>query len=121
MLGVSVVLLAIIIFVTRKFYTSNANIPIAAENESGFGKVLSKKYYFDEIYRALIQKPIEWISEFTYSIVDRKVIDGVINTAGNGISFCGNYLRKLQSGNVEFYLLAMVIGVVSFLVIYQLV
>jgi NADH-quinone oxidoreductase subunit L len=120
-LGVSVVLLAIIILVTRKFYTSNANIPIAAENESGIGKVLSKKYYFDEIYRAIIQKPIEWISEFTYSIVDRKVIDGVINTAGNGISFCGNYLRKLQSGNVEFYLLAMVIGVVSFLVIYQLV
>jgi len=120
-LGVSVVLLAIIILVTRKFYTSNSNIPVAAEDETGIGKVLSKKYYFDEIYQAFVQKPIEWISEFTYSIIDRKIIDGIVNTTGNGISFCGNYLRKIQSGNIEYYLLAMVIGVVSFLVIYQLV
>ena len=118
---VSVVVLAIIIFATRHYYISKKKIPVALEEEVGLEKILSRKYYVDEIYNVVFQKPIEWLSGFTHSIIDRKFIDGMVNISGRGVDFCGSYLRRIQSGNVEYYLLAMVVGVISFLVIYQLV
>jgi NADH-quinone oxidoreductase subunit L len=120
-LVVSVVLLAIIILMTRSYYTKKQNVPTSADEETGFGRILSKKYYFDEIYKTLIQKPIEWLSNFAHDFIDRKFIDGIVNISGRGVTVCGNYLRRVQTGNVEFYLLAMVVGVIAFLIIYQLV
>jgi NADH-quinone oxidoreductase subunit L len=120
-LVVSVVLLAIIIFITRSYYTKKQNVPTSADEETGLGRILSKKYYFDEIYNTLIQKPIEWLSNFAHDFIDRKFIDGIVNLSGRGVTVCGNYLRRVQTGNVEFYLLAMVVGVIAFLIIYQLV
>lgn len=118
---VSVVVLAIIILATRNYYVSKKKLPVAIDEETGLGKVLSRKYYFDEIYNMIFQKPIEWLSDFTHNFIDRKFIDGIVNISGKGVDFCGSYLRRVQSGNVEYYLLAMVLGVISFLVIYQLV
>ncbi len=118
---VSVVVLAIIIFATRHYYISKKNMPVALEAEVGLEKILSRKYYVDEIYNAVFQKPIEWLSGFAHTIIDRKYIDGIVNISGKGVDYCGNYLRRVQTGNVEYYLLAMVVGVISFLVIYQLV
>jgi NADH-quinone oxidoreductase subunit L len=120
-LVVSVVVLSIIIALTYRNYISKQNIPLAAENETGLAKVLSKKYYFDELYQAIILKPIERLSMFSHQFIDRKIIDGIVNSVGDRILVYGNYLRRIQSGNVEYYLLAMVMGVIAFLVIFQLV
>ncbi len=120
-LVVSVIILVIIIFATRRYYVSNKNIPVAIEEETGVEKILSHKYYFDEIYNKLILKPIEWLSSFAHDFMDRRFIDGIVNFSGKGVTVCGKYLRLVQSGNVEYYLLAMVVGVITFLVIYQLV
>ena len=45
---ISVVLLAIIILATRRYYISNKNIPISIEDETGVERILSHKYYFDD-------------------------------------------------------------------------
>jgi NADH-quinone oxidoreductase subunit L len=118
---VSVVALLGIVILTHRFYVSKKVIPIEPEKETGLAKVLSKKYYLDEIYQAIILKPIEKLSGFSHQIIDRLIIDGIVNLFGTRISSYGNYLRRIQSGNVEYYLLAMVLGIISFLVIYQLV
>ncbi len=118
---VSVVVLAIIIFTTRRYYVSKENIPVTPEQETGLAKVLSNKYYLDEIYQTLILKPIEWVSGFAFKIIDKTIIDGVVNFSGKGVNFLGSTLRKVQTGNIEFYLMAMVFGVISFLILYQLI
>ncbi len=120
-LGASLLVLTVIIFTTYRFYTSAKNIPVALDQEVGVSKLLGHKYYFDELYRFIFQKPVEWMSKFTFQTIDRKLIDGIVNAFGKIADFFGTHLRTLQSGNVEYYLLAMVVGVVSFLVIYQLV
>ncbi len=120
-LVVSVLVLLIVIFATHRFYCVKKNIPLALQDETGAGKLIGHKYYFDELYNFVFQKPIEWLSKFAFNSIDRKLIDGIVNMFGKSIESGGNYLRKLQSGNIEYYLLAMVVGVVSFLVIYQLV
>jgi NADH-quinone oxidoreductase subunit L len=118
---VSVVVLAMIIFATRRYYVTKENIPVTPQEETGVAKVLSNKYYLDEIYQTLILKPIEWISGFAYKIIDKTLIDGIVNLSGKGVNLFGSTLRKVQTGNIEFYLMAMVFGVISFLIIYQLV
>lgn len=120
-LMVSVVVLGIIIFISRHLYIVKQSLPILPEHEKGLGKLLSHKYYLDEVYAFLIQKPIEWLSKVSFSFIDRKVIDGPVNFAGTLTSAFGKQFRKLQTGNIEFYLLAMVVGIISFLVLYQLV
>ena len=40
-------------------------------------KVLSNKWYVDEIYDFIIVKPLRLFSDITYKLVDRIIIDGL--------------------------------------------
>jgi NADH-quinone oxidoreductase subunit L len=77
---------------------------------------MNHKFYVDELYHYLIQKPIEAASTLGYNIIDRGIIDGLVNMTGKGVEKSGNLLRRIQNGNVEFYLLYMVIGIILLLV-----
>ena len=70
------------------------------------------KYYVDEIYHLFIGYPIGKLSELFYSLIDKTVIDGTVNYSGKLSVSLGNQLRKLQSGYIGFYLLAMVLSMV---------
>jgi NADH-quinone oxidoreductase subunit L len=49
-------------------------------------------------------------------VVDKAGIDGFVNGLGKGSIEAGKGLRLLQTGNVGFYIFAMVIGVLVILV-----
>ena len=70
------------------------------------------KYYVDEIYHLFVGFPIGKLSELFYSLIDKTVIDGTVNYSGKLSVSLGNQLRKLQSGYIGFYLLAMVLSMV---------
>lgn len=77
-----------------------------------FYDVLLNKYYVDEIYRAIIVKPLVYVSDrYLWKGVDETVIDGSVNGLGKTVRFVGRIGRRLQSGFVQNYLLAFVIGV----------
>ncbi|HZL88576.1 MAG TPA: hypothetical protein VFB96_09410, partial [Pirellulaceae bacterium] len=73
-------------------------------------KLSSGKFYFDEIYDALIVTPLLWLSHFCYWI-DRKLVDGLVDLAGSLPPAVGSLMRGLQGGQVQFYAIAMVLGV----------
>ncbi len=76
-------------------------------------EVLLHKYYIDEIYQAVVVKPIIYVSErYLWHGVDEVMIDGSVNGAGKTVRFFGRVLRKIQTGFVQNYALAFVIGVV---------
>lgn len=120
-LVVSIVILTLIIWFTRNVYVKRNQVPLAPDQETGAWKILSHKYYLDEIYQTAVQKPLEWLAVFAAKTLDRVFIDGLVNGLGRTAGFLGGNFRKLQNGNVEFYLLAMVAGVISFLILYQFV
>ncbi|MCB9250995.1 MAG: NADH-quinone oxidoreductase subunit L [Flavobacteriales bacterium] len=120
-LVVSAFLLAIVIFLTHKKYVNQGFVPVKDEDEKGLEKVLGKKYYLDEIYQYTFLRPVEWLGKVLYKIFDRSVIDGVVNFSGNFALSAGKTLRKVQNGNIESYLLAMVIGVVACLILIQII
>jgi NADH-quinone oxidoreductase subunit L len=75
--------------------------------------VLLNKYYIDEIYRAVIVKPVNYVSErYLWHGFDETVIDGSVNGTGKTVRFAGKMLRRLQTGFVQNYALAFVIGII---------
>lgn len=83
------------------------------EEEKGFGKVLEKKYYIDEIYEAVIVKPIQVTSDkFLWKIFDVKIIDGAVNGIATYFSKLGNEWKKIQTGVIQDYATFAIAGIV---------
>ncbi|MBN2386166.1 MAG: NADH-quinone oxidoreductase subunit L [Anaerolineales bacterium] len=111
--------------------------------------VLKNKWYFDEAYDFLFVRPAAWIAEqFSYLFMDRTIIDGILHGIARGALFLGgvfrNYidkpvineffgdgtgnlvkragagLRKIQVGRLQYYMLASLIVLVAFAVLYYL-
>ena len=110
--GVLLLILVMIVLASKKF--SKENIDTAAP--SGFSAVLFNKWYVDEIYEAIVVKPINWISSFLSRVVDNRLIDGLVNGVGKGVQFSARQLRLLQSGQVGSYILIMMIAIILFFI-----
>jgi len=78
-----------------------------------FYDVLVNKYYVDEIYQSVVVKPLVFVSDRYLSRgLDEIVIDGIVNGTGKSVRLIGRVLRKIQTGFVQNYVLAFVIGVI---------
>jgi len=75
-------------------------------------KILSNKYYVDELYDLIIIKPIKKISEVSAMIIDKFVIDGAVNGIGSQVKKIGNGLRVLQTGDLQSYAMMMLMGLI---------
>lgn len=108
--------LAVAIIVACYFiYSKKSNLPVADTALTGFSKLAANKFYVDEIYDFLIVHPIEKLSKFFHYFIDIQGVDGFVNGIGAGVKRLGAELRKLQNGNIEYYLIGMVIGAVALL------
>ncbi len=73
-------------------------------------RLSENKFYVDEIYGALIVRPLLWLASLSYT-VDRQAIDRLVNIVGFVPRSVGGVMRSLQVGLVQFYGLAMVLVV----------
>jgi NADH-quinone oxidoreductase subunit L len=83
-----------------------------AENLRGFYSLLLRKYYIDELYNTLVGRPLFWISQFVlFRGIDAGIIDGIVDGTGLGVEGSGEGLRQIETGNVQHYALAYLLGV----------
>jgi NADH-quinone oxidoreductase subunit L len=68
-----------------------------------------RKFFIDEIYNACIVAPLRGLGALSY-LVDRWVVDGLVNLCGRIPVWCGALFRRWQSGLVPFYSLMMALG-----------
>ena len=73
------------------------------------------KYYVDELYYAVIVRPIYLASVWLWKVWDAMVIDGMVNGAGEAVATNSTLWRRLQTGNVQHYALSFLIGAVVIL------
>jgi NADH-quinone oxidoreductase subunit L len=101
------------------FYIKNTDAPKRlAQSVHALYTLLLNKYYVDEIYAALIVRPLLWIStNVLWHVVDEGLIDGTVNGTASVARQSGGQLRKLQSGNTRSYAAWVVIGAVVFTVL----
>jgi NADH-quinone oxidoreductase subunit L len=75
-----------------------------AQRIAGLYDVVCHKYYVDEIYAALIVKPlVNGSTSILWQGVDRKVIDDTVNNAADGARHVSDEVRHMQSGNLRSY------------------
>jgi NADH-quinone oxidoreductase subunit L len=101
-------------------------------------KLLYNKYYFDELYNAIIIRPIFKLAEFLFKKFDQGVIDWLVNAAGNftvflswfwelfdtyivdgavnGVGYVvrgtGAGIRRVQTGQLQNYAFIIFFGIV---------
>jgi NADH-quinone oxidoreductase subunit L len=109
--GLALLIIAALYFV----YGKKSNLPVADAEQTGLTRVVANKFYVDEIYDALFVRPVEKLSKFFHYYVDIQGVDGLVNGVGAGVQRLGAEFRKLQNGNIEYYLLGMVAGAVLLL------
>jgi NADH-quinone oxidoreductase subunit L len=108
LMGVSVVLALVAIAYTWTRYSKKPEI----EEPEGAGKLLANKWYVDELYDAVIAKPLLGLSVVLKNVVEKSGIDAVVNGVGRGIQYAGRQIRLMQSGQVGNYILLMVLSMV---------
>jgi NADH-quinone oxidoreductase subunit L len=80
--------------------------------DTGVARVLNRKYYVDEVYDAIIVRPLVWLSRTVlWRVVDQGVVDGaaVNGTAklSRGLGWLGS---RLQTGQVGVYVVLFLVG-----------
>ena len=62
-------------------------------------------------------QPLHRAGAFFDRVIDRSVIDGLVNGVGRFVNYSGRQLRLLQSGQVASYVLLMVLSMVVIFII----
>ncbi|TSA42934.1 MAG: NADH-quinone oxidoreductase subunit L [Chitinophagaceae bacterium] len=88
-----------------------------AEPSTGLGNVLENKWYVDELYEAIIVKPVRAIANFFNEVVEKKGIDGFVNGIGKAVNYGSRQVRLLQNGQVGLYVLMMVLGILILFIV----
>ncbi len=80
-------------------------------------RLLSAKYYVDELYEAVLGRPLIWISEKVFlRIGDRFLIDGTLDGLASLASRGAGRLSKIQTGNLHLYTFLVLAGIVGALI-----
>lgn len=110
MLGVSITLIvAMIVWAISKFSKQQPG----EQEATGFAKVLENKWYVDEIYDAIIVRPLLWLGSFFNNVIEKGGIDKTVNGVGKLVQYGSRQFRLLQSGNVGNYVLIMVMAIMG--------
>ena len=116
LMGITIVGVIVSIGIAYSRYVGKNHVPVADEHaRTGIAGLSYNKFYIDELYDAVIRKPLDALSGFFYRIMDTKVIDGIVNGLGWGTNEASKGLRLIQTGNVGFYIFMMVVGIISML------
>lgn len=130
------VLIAVTLFLLEGILTPD----LIARKFSGVRKLLAAKYYFDELYRdygsgltlkladiasAVDQKVVDGIVNasgvitkivaFISGAIDNIFVDGLVNAIASKTQKWGNQIRQLQTGELQWYINMIVLGLVSLL------
>ena len=86
-----------------------------APPERGLGRLLWKKWYVDELYDAILVRPVLWLSrEVLWKVVDMRLVDGLLvngtAAASRALGWVGS---RLQTGEVGVYVVLFVVGVLA--------
>ncbi len=113
LMGIAVLAAAVTIYVAYIIYRQKKTIPLKeGDKMPGLQTVIYNKYYVDEFYDAVIRKPLDVLSVAFHKFFDIQIIDGLVNGVGSTVKTVGSGIRLLQQGNIGFYIISMVIGIV---------
>ncbi len=112
---VPLILIFIVIYAAYLLYAKKRLVQLEDKPRSFFENLITRKFYFDELYEVTIQQPISRLSIFFHDVIEIKMIDKLVNNTGNMIVWAGKNIRYVQTGNVGVYLFFMVVSIITIL------
>jgi len=88
------------------------------ENKNELYQLVLHKYYVDEILTALLIQPLLWIGRTADRLLEGDMLDGGSRGVGWLLRGTSALLRRLQTGYMRNYALAILFGVVLIIVYY---
>lgn len=105
-----------VIFAASRIVGAQKHRPATESAEpAGLWRVLNQKWYVDELYDAVIVRPVLSASRALWKFVDQGLIDGAVNGLGRASRLVGWAGARMQTGQVNTYAFALVIGVLILL------
>jgi len=105
--------------VAATFYIFSSSLPgRLAQQFSLPYRFVFNKWYFDEVYDALLVRPSIRLAKFAWHSADEQVIDGVPTLLTNLTSEASGEAVKLQTGSIALYAFVMLIGLLGFLTLF---
>jgi NADH-quinone oxidoreductase subunit L len=105
--GLALVDVAAAVFGLLAAYSIWRGVSESPRFESSF---LEHVWHWDDFYDTTIGRPLTDAARFSDDVVEPKIIDGAVTGVGVAIRRSAEGLRKVQSGFVRQYALAMVLG-----------
>ncbi|OFZ79929.1 MAG: NADH-quinone oxidoreductase subunit L [Bdellovibrionales bacterium RIFOXYD1_FULL_53_11] len=113
LLASSAAVAAAVVWVTLKFYEKPARAAGFRQKGRVVADVLENKFYIDELYGAMLVRPLVAISGWAWKKIDDGMIDSAVLCAGRISIAAGALARKLQTGQLQAYALAMLFGALA--------
>jgi len=110
--SVTIALVALLIAIGK--YSKQAD----GEPQTALGKFLYNKCMVDELYEKAIVQPLNRFAGFLKEVVEKNVIDGLVNGTGKLVQYGARQTRLMQSGQVGYYILFMVLSIVLLFLIW---
>jgi NADH-quinone oxidoreductase subunit L len=85
-----------------------------ARKQEGLYELSRNRFYLDDIYHALVVRPLTVLA-YLCRVIDHYLVDGLVDLVGQVPRFFGLLFRPIQNGLVQFYALAMILGLAVFL------
>lgn len=118
LMAVTIILILVMIVLARTIFLSNKSVPNSDDEAMPLWKeVIYYKYYIDEIYAAVIVKPLNRISGLLYHYIERSGIDAMVNGIGTSVVNWSQLLRLTQTGGLGFYVGAMVVSIIVLIIL----
>ncbi len=85
-------------------------------------QLFSHKYYMDDLYEKVFVGNVLYRGIFRlFELIDKYIVDGIVNGLAQLALFTGRSARKLQSGQLQSYGLAIVVGLIIILIFYGVI
>jgi NADH-quinone oxidoreductase subunit L len=114
LMGTSVSIAVIALLIAIGKYSKQAD----GEPQTALGKFLYNKWLVDELYEKAIVQPLNRFAGFLKEVVEKNVIDGFVNGTGKLVQYGARQTRLMQSGQVGYYILFMVLSIVLLFLIW---
>jgi NADH-quinone oxidoreductase subunit L len=114
-MGVSILIAGLGAIGAWFLYIRRTDLPgkLAASFQSAYQLSLNK-FFFDELYSKMVRQ-VRGFAEFCRTF-DSEVIDNMVDLVGEMPRLIGSLFRPVQNGLVQFYALAMMLGLTVFLI-----
>ena len=76
---------------------------------------LRRAWYFDDLVSAVVSGPLRLAAEGLAFVIDRRVVDGLVNGTARALGLSGRAARRLQNGYLRTYALGIGVGLVVLL------